>query len=116
MGQNVNRGDIWYIDLGGKAGKRPVLVLTRQGVIDYLNKVTVVEITAQGKGYPTEVFIGNAGNLPAPSFAQADNIHTVPKNKLIKYAGTLDRELLNEVSLKIILALGLEDAAEALHC
>lgn len=115
MGRDVNRGDIWYIDLGGRAGKRPVLVLTRQGVIDYLNKVTVVEITARGKGYPTEVFIDSAGNLPSPSFVQADNIHTVPKNKLIKYAGTLDRELLKEVSLKIILALGLEDAAECFY-
>ncbi len=44
----------------GEPGKRPVLVLTRQAVIGYLNKVTVVEITAQGKGYPAEVFIEDA--------------------------------------------------------
>ena len=110
----MNRGDIWYIDLGGSGGKRPVLVLTRQGVIDYLDKVTVVEITSRGKGYPTEVFIGAAGNLPSPSFVQTDNIHTLAKHRLMKYAGTLNRELLNEVGLKIILALGLEDAAEGL--
>ena len=53
----MNRGDIWIINLGGRAGRRPVLVLTRQNIIEYLNKVAVVEITTKGKGYPTEYFI-----------------------------------------------------------
>ena len=25
----MNRGDIWQLDLGGRAGKRPALILTR---------------------------------------------------------------------------------------
>ncbi|MFP4267045.1 MAG: type II toxin-antitoxin system PemK/MazF family toxin [Spirochaetaceae bacterium] len=104
----MNRGDIWYVDLGGRAGRRPVVILTRQAVLDYLNKVTVAEITTRGKGYPTEVFIKNMGNLPAPSFVQTDNIHTVPKQRLIKYSGTLDETSMVKVSRKVILALGLE--------
>jgi mRNA-degrading endonuclease toxin of MazEF toxin-antitoxin module len=48
----MNRGDIWMIDLGGKAGKRPAIILTRQNVLEFLNKVTVVEVTTEGKGYP----------------------------------------------------------------
>jgi mRNA-degrading endonuclease toxin of MazEF toxin-antitoxin module len=106
----MNRGDIWFINLGGKIGVRPVLVLTRQGVIPFLNKVTVAEITTQGKGYPTEVEIGTKGNLPEESFVQLDNIHTVSKDKLFKYMGTLDSETMRLVSRKIILALELEDA------
>ena len=46
----MNRGDIWMINLGGKAGTRPVVVLTRQNVLEYLNKVIVAEITTRGKG------------------------------------------------------------------
>ena len=42
----MNRGDVWQLDLGGRAGRRPALVLTRQGVIAHLNKVTVAEITS----------------------------------------------------------------------
>ena len=86
----MNRGDIWYIDPGGKSGKRPVVIITRQNVIEHLNNVAVVEITAKGKGYPTEVFIDHKGNLPISSFVQTDNIHTVPKNRLVKYIGRLD--------------------------
>jgi mRNA interferase MazF len=104
----MNRGDIWFIDLGTKIGRRPVLILTRQNVIEYLNKVTVAEITTQGKGYPTEVFIGQKGNLPKTSFIQTDNLHTVSKAKLEKYSGTLDPETMFEISQKVVLSLGLE--------
>ena len=108
----MNRGDIWFIDLGGKSGKRPVVIITRQNVIEHLNKVSVAEITTKGKGYPTEVYIDHKGNLPIPSFVQTDNIHTVPKNKLVKYLGTLDAVTMDEISSKVILALGLENAAD----
>ncbi len=110
MGRAMNRGDIWHVDLGGKAGTRPVLVVTRQAVLEYLDKVVVVEITTKGKGYPTEVFIGQAGNLPHPSFVQADNLHTIPKSSMVRCSGTLDGATMLKVSQKIYLALGLEGA------
>ena len=106
----MNRGDIWIIDLGGRIGKRPVVVLTRQNVLDYLNKVTVAEVTSKGKGYPTEVFIEQKANLPKPSFVQTDSIHTVPKHRLERYLGTLDPETLKEISRRIVLALELESS------
>jgi mRNA-degrading endonuclease toxin of MazEF toxin-antitoxin module len=104
----MNRGDIWSINLGGRIGNRPVVVLTRQNVLEYLNKVTVAEITTQGKGYPTEIFVGQKANLTKPSFVQADNIHTVPKNRLEKFIGTLDRDSMFDISRKVVLALELE--------
>ena len=106
----MNRGDIWMIDLGGRIGKRPVVVLTRQNVLDFLNKVAVAEITSKGKGYPTEVFIEQKANLPKPSFVQADSIHTVPKHRLERYLGTLDPDTLKEISRRIVLALELESS------
>ena len=69
----MNRGDVWLINLGGRIGNRPVVVLTRQNVLDYLNKVTVAEITTRGKGYPTEIYVGQKANLPKPSLVQAGN-------------------------------------------
>ena len=104
----MNRGDIWMINLGGKIGTRPIVILTRQNVLQYLNKVTVAEITTRGKGYPTEVFIGQKANLQEPSFVQAGNLHTVPQKKLEKYMGTLDKQTMLEVSQKVVLALELE--------
>ena len=105
----MNRGDIWMINLGGKAGTRPVVVLTRQNVLEYLNKVIVAEITTRGKGYPTEVFIDQKAHLPKPSFVQVDNIHTVPKKRLEKFIGTLDSDTMLEISRRVVLALELEN-------
>ena len=105
----MNRGDVWQVDLGGRAGRRPALIITRQSVIPYLNKLTIAEITTVGKGYPTEVSLSQKANLPKESFVQLDNIHTVPKDRLVKYIGAADAPTMRLVGRKLILALGLED-------
>jgi mRNA-degrading endonuclease toxin of MazEF toxin-antitoxin module len=104
----MNRGDIWLAELGGKIGTRPVVILTRQNVLPHLNKVTVAEVTTNGKGYPTEVFIGQKANLPKIPFVQTDNIHTIPKQRFVRHIGTLDEITMQEGSRKIIIALQLE--------
>jgi mRNA interferase MazF len=108
--RSVNRGDVWQMDLGGRAGRRPALILTRQGVIAHLNKLTVAEITTSGKGYPTEVPLGQKANLPRESFVQLDNIQTVAKARFVKYLGTVDAATMRTISRTAVLALGLEDA------
>jgi mRNA-degrading endonuclease toxin of MazEF toxin-antitoxin module len=105
----MNRGDVWQLDLGGTAGRRSALIITRQGVIAHLNKLTVAEITSVAKGYPTEVELGTKANLPRESYVQLDNIQTVPKDRFVKYVGSLDAATMRIVGRKLILALGLED-------
>ena len=106
----MNRGDMWPLDLGGRAGQRPALIITRQGVISHVNKLTVAEITSVGKGYPTEVSLGHKANLPRDSYVQLDNIQTVSKGRFVKYLGSLDAATMHAVGRKLVLALGLEDA------
>ena len=103
----MNRGEIWQADLGSKAGKRPIVILTRSDVIPFLNKLTVAEISSQRKGYPTEVDIDQKANLPQPSVVHLDNIQTISKDRFIKYIGMLDRSDLQVIAEKIIFALEL---------
>jgi len=105
----MNRGDVWELDLGGRAGRRPAVVLTRQAVIPHLTSVTVAEITSRGKGYPTEVAIGQKANLRQDSYVQLDSVHTVPKARMAKYIGALDQATMRTVGRTLILALGLEE-------
>ena len=105
----MNRGDVWQLDIGGRAGRRPALIITRQGVISHINKLTVAEISSMGKGYPTEVALGHQANLPKESYVQLDNIQTVSKDRFLKYLGSLDAATMRTVGRKLILALGLED-------
>ena len=106
----MNRGDVWQLDFGGRSGRRPALIITRQAVIPYLNKLTVAEITSAGKGYPTEVAIGHKANLAKESFVQLDNIQTVSKGRFVKYVGALDPASMKLIGRKLVLALGLEDS------
>jgi len=103
----MKRGDIWEADIGGKAGKRPVLILTRSGVIPFLTKVVIAEITTQSKGYPTQIPIGQHGNLKNPAFVSAESLHTLPIDRLKKYLGELPSTLLREVSQAVTFALDL---------
>jgi mRNA-degrading endonuclease toxin of MazEF toxin-antitoxin module len=101
---------VWLLDLGGRAGRRPAVVLTRQAVIPFVNKLTIAEITSAGKGYPTEVRVGQMANLSNESYVQLDNLQTISKSRFVKYVGALDALTLRAVGRKAILALGLEDA------
>lgn len=105
----MNRGDVWLLDLGGRAGRRPALIVTRQAVIPHVNKLTVAEITSSGKGYPTEVAIGQKANLAKESYVTLDNLQTVSKSRFVKHLGALDAATMNTVGRRLVLALGLED-------
>ena len=93
-------------------GSPPVVVLTLQNVLQYVNKATVAEITTKGKEYPIEIAIDRKANLPKASFVQADNVQTVPKQRLDRYVGTLGPATMRESSSKVILALELVSATD----
>ena len=105
----MNRGDVWQLDLGGGAGRRSALIITRHGVTSHLNKLTVAEISSIGKGYPTEVALGHKADLPKESYVRLDNIQTISKDRFVKYLGSLDAPTMRTIGRKLILALGLED-------
>lgn len=103
----MKRGEIWEADIGGKVGKRPVLILTRSAVIPHLSKLVVAEITTQGKGYPTQVSVGRSGNLSKPSFVSSESLHSLPKDRLKRLVGELSTPLLKKVSEAVVFALDL---------
>ena len=58
MARRVNRGDIWTYRFKAPDKRRPVLVLTRQEVIELLHTVMVAPITSTIYGAPGEVLVG----------------------------------------------------------
>lgn len=106
----MNRGEIWEADIGGRIGKRPFVILTRSSAIPHINKVVVAEVTTKGKGYPTEIDIGQSANLRHHSFVAADNLYCIPKEKLNRYYGLLSDDLMKEISRAVMFALDLEES------
>ncbi len=82
--------EIWWAQLHGAAGRRPVLLLTRNGAYDYLNKFIAVEITTVIRNISVEVPLGTSEGLSERCVANCDDLRIVPKSALITRAGRLE--------------------------
>jgi mRNA-degrading endonuclease toxin of MazEF toxin-antitoxin module len=105
LGRAVNRGDVWLAEVGSK--RRPVLVLTRDEVIDVRAMVTVAEITTSARGLAAEVDLDHLQlGLSQPSVANCDGLHTVAQTTLTTRVGVVDGRTLDRVCAAVSYALG----------
>lgn len=101
----MNRSEIWLAQVGRK--NRPVLVLTRNEVIEVRSLVTVAEVTTTIRGHSAEVELDvvSAG-LDRHSVVNCDGLHTVTRSSLTTYVGTVDDETMTRVCRAVSYALG----------
>ena len=91
--------------VGGKS--RPVLVLTRQSVIDVRELVTVVEVTTVARGIGAEVeFDWDETGLTAESVINCDGIHTVRGGNLTGPLGAVTDDTMDRVCAAVLYAIG----------
>ncbi len=103
----MNRGEVWWADLAAPAGRRPVLLLSRDGAYARRDSLTVAPITTRTRGIRTEVVLGPDEGLPRRSVVNLDNMLTMDKTALLRYAGALSGAKLRAVEDAIHFALGL---------
>jgi len=78
----MKHGEIrWYKFLKPDK-KRPVLILTRDSVLEYLGEVTVAPITSIVRNIPSEVFLSKADGMPRDCAINCDHLQTVSKGKI----------------------------------
>ena len=106
MAGRVNRGEIWLYEFKSPDERRPVLILTRQGVIPYLNTVMVAPITSTLRGSPGEVALGVGEGLKHESAVNLDHVQTVQQDRLYKYVGSLSGEKMSQVCSALAIATG----------
>ena len=82
MAGELNRGEIWLLDLPRPDKRRPVLILTRRRLIGLLHTVMVVALTSTLRGAPTEVEPGTTEGLKGLSCANLCNVFTVEQHRL----------------------------------
>lgn len=101
----MNRGDVWIAEVGQK--RRPVLVLTREEVIDVRALVTVAEITTSKRGLAAEVgFDHEVVGVDRGSVINCDGLHTVARNVLTRRVGVVDEATMDRVCWAVSYALG----------
>lgn len=105
MAGRVNRGEVWLAHFGRK--RRPVLVLTRDEVIDVRSRVTVAEVSTSARGLAVEVQLDHVRvGLDRASVINCDGVHTVAQAMLTTRVGEVDEDTLERVCSALTYALG----------
>jgi mRNA interferase MazF len=104
----MKRGEVWWAALPKPAGRRPVVLVSRDEAYQVRELVIVVPVTTRVRELPTEVPLGRAEGMPRRCVANADTLTTIPKRALVEYAGTLGAERLGQLESAIHFALGFE--------
>lgn len=102
----MRRGEVWWADLPLPAGRRPVLILTRDVAIPVRSAVTVAPLTRTIRGIPVEVGLGPEDGVPKRCVVNADSIVTIVKARLLDRIATLPPRKLVEVARAVRFALG----------
>ena len=106
-GMGVRRGELWWAELPALAGRRPVVLLSRDEAYPIRNLVTVAPVTTRIRDIPTAVPLGPDEGLPRRCVANLDTITTIPKNALRDRISLLSREKLEALDAAMRFALGL---------
>ena len=101
--------DIWWAELGPPAGRRPILLISRDEAYSVRELVTVAPITTRIRSIPSEVPLGTEDGLPKSCVINLDTITTIAKASLSERLTTLNAEKQKAVEDAIHFALGMED-------
>ena len=105
----MRRGEVWWARLPTPAGRRPVLLLSRDRAYAVRTAVTVAVITRKVRGIPTEVALGPDDGLPAACVVNLDDILTIPKSLLEERVTLLSEEKMRLVVRAVEFALDLRE-------
>ena len=103
----MKRGEIRWYRFKAPDKNRPVLILTRDSIMEYLCEVTVAPITTTIRNIPSEVLLSKNDGMPKDCVINFDHIQTVSKGKIGLLITSLSLEKLQEVQEAIVFALNL---------
>lgn len=103
----MKRGEIrWYtFQLPGK--KCPVLILTRDSILEYLGGVTIAPVATTIRDISSEVFLSKDDGMPRDCVINFDHIQTVSKGKIGSLITTISSDKRKQVREAIVFALHL---------
>lgn len=105
----MKRGEVRWYKFQQPDKNRPVLILSRDSAIEYLNEVTIAPITSTVRDIPSEVLLSMEDGMTRECAINCDHIQTVSKHKVGNIITTLSQAKMKEVKSAIEFALELEE-------
>jgi mRNA interferase MazF len=103
----MKRGEIRWYKFKPPDKRRPVLILTRDSILQYLGEVTIAPITSTVRQIPSEVFLSKQDGMPRDCAINCDHIQTVSRGKVGSLITALSPPKMAELSDSIRFALDL---------
>jgi mRNA interferase MazF len=103
----MKRGEVRWYKFKHPDKKRPVVILTRNSILEYLGEVTVAPVTSAVRDIPSEALLSRSDGMPRDCAVNCDHIQTVAKSNIGPLITTLSKEKLDEIRNAINFALSL---------
>jgi mRNA interferase MazF len=103
----MKRGEVRWYKFTNPDKKRPVVILTRNSILEYLGEVTIAPVTSTIRDIPSEVLLFRRDGMHNDCAINCDHIQTVSKSKVGSMITSLSKEKLNEIRDAITFALNL---------
>jgi len=103
----MQRGEVWWAELPAPAGRRPVVLLSRDEAYRVRELVTVAPVSTRMRRIPTEVVLSRAEGMPRRCTVNLDTLTTIPRRTLARRITTLPPSKIAAVERALRFALGL---------
>ncbi len=103
----MKQGEIRWYKFKSPDKKRPVLILTRDSILEYLGEVTIAPVTSTVRDIPSEVLLSKQDGMKRDCAINLDHIQTVSKGRIGSLIIILSSEKLEQVRSAILFALNL---------
>jgi mRNA interferase MazF len=103
----MKRGEIRWYRFMPPDKKRPVLIVTRNSILEYLGEVTIAPVTTTVRNIPSEVLLSESDGMPQDCAVNCDHLQTVSKGKIGSLIASLPPSKLIDVGRAIRFALDL---------
>lgn len=104
----MKRGEIRWYTFPAPDKRRPVLVLTRDEVIDRLNEIIVVPVTRTIRGLTTEVVLTPDDGMPVTCALNFDHISIAQRNRITSLICHLPQGRWPDVQRALMIACGFD--------
>ena len=101
----MRRGEIRWFTFKAPDKRRPVLILTRNSILDVIGEVTVAPLTSTIRHIPSEVILTPEDGVPKICAVNLDHLQTVAKAKLGPFITTLADQQMDKVKAALLFAL-----------
>ncbi len=103
----MKRGQVRWYKFKSPDKKRPVVILTRDSILEYLGEVTIGPITSIIRDIPSEVLLSQRDGMHNDCVINCDHMQTVSKAKIGSLITTLSKEKMSAIRNAICFALNL---------